>query len=299
MNKDSNNENIYKEAFHEIKLNDDIQRKIRNRYFKRKKMQLSRWAVAVIIILFICSTTSVVAITKYFSFKKLFSSENESLYEIEVEIEKVNYKDFRGGIEEVKDIILNQQKNYKPYMNSNPLEYTKYFDSIRECMEYVGIEVKYFSIEKDVPVTLKVLCNGSGNIIQTIVMSDYKLGGNNVQIWYYIFSDLKENPYEEIMNGVENGELMEEGFITFLKDKDSIVFESAVSEKNEYQINTEILSNKKRVPIILSKTNSNNIVTAESYFSQNMIVYSINVSSNIHNDESAEKTLQEILRLFY
>lgn len=289
------NKVLYKDTFNEIHPDKEFQERIKNRCFKRKRKQLRGFAVATVAIILLCSATSVIAMGKQFSFLKLFSGENESGYAVQVKINPINHNDFDGEITEIHDIILNQQRNYKPYMDWNPLEYTKYFDTIGECIKYLGIETSYFSIDKDVPAKLNVICDESGNIIHVLIMTDYNKGGNNVQLWYYIFSDLTKNPYEEIMNGIASKEMIKEGLVTC---NDSIVFESTTSEKLEYKITAETLNNGKQVPVIFSGKNNNGVESAESYFSQDEIVYCLHVASAEGNDKSAEETLKEILQLF-
>lgn len=299
MSKDISVKDRYKDLFNEIQPDEDFKIKIKTRSFKKNKRILSGWVAGLIIIVLLGSVTSVVAMVKHFSFLKLFSSEKESFYAIQVEINKVNHNDFRGEITEIHDLILQRQKNYKPYMNQDPLVFTKYFDSIGDCMNYIGISTTYFTIIDDVPVTLEVSCNESGEINQILIMSDYKIDGNNIQMWYYIFSDLAENSYQEIVDGIGNRELIEEGRITSSIDQDSIIFETTASENLDYQIDTQTLKNGQQVPIILSGKNDNNIETAESYFSKEEIVYSIHVSSESGNEKSAREVIEEILQLFY
>lgn len=128
-------------------------------------------------------------------------------------------------------------------------------------------------------------------------MTDYTIDDNNVQVWYYIFTDLQENPYYEIMNGIAEGELMEDGLITFSAEEESIVFGTVASEKINHQIETISLSDGQQIPLVLSEENANNIETAESYFSQSDIVYSIHVAADADKEVTAKDTLLEILQL--
>ena len=123
-------------------------------------------------------------------------------------------------------------------------------------------------------------------------MTVYEHDGNNVQILYYIFTDLIQNPCEEIIDTklIENS--------VDVSNEDSIIFESVVLEKNEYQITSETLHTGKQVPVITSGTNTENMETAESYFSVDKVTYSINVVSRIGNKMKAKETLTEILKLF-
>lgn len=290
-------EKLYNDTFDEIQPTKNLCEKIKKRKFSKSQKYMSGRVAAAIIIFLLCSTTTAFAMTNQFSFLKLFSNEAESGYQLQVKVNKIDHNDFDGEIMEVEDIILNKLENYVPYMSSYPLGYTKNFVTIGECMEYLGIDISYFTIEEDVPATMNIMCDSSGDIIQILIMTDYTINGNNVQVWYYIFSDLQENPYSEIMNGIAEGELMEEGLITFSADEESVVFEAAAAEEINYQIETASLSDGQQIPLVLSGKNANNIESAESYFSQSDIVYYINVAADADKEVTAKDTLLEILQL--
>ncbi len=289
-------EKLYNDTFDEIQPTKNLCEKIKKRKFSKSKKYMSHRAAAAIIIFLLCSTTTAFAMTNQFSFLKLFSNEDESGYQLQVKVNKIDHNDFDGEIIEVKDIILNQIENYDPYMSSYPFGYTKNFGTIGDSMEYLGIDISYFTIEEDAPATMNIMCNSSGDIVQILIMTDYTIYGNNVQVWYYIFSDLQENPYYEIMNGIAEGELMEEGLVTFSAEEESIVFGSVAAEEINYQIETVSLSDGQQIPLVLSGKNANNIETAESYFSQSDIVYSIHVAADADKEVTARDTLLEILQ---
>lgn len=294
MIQDEKNKAYYKDTFDEISLDKQVQERILNRQMKRKSMIAGKWVAAAIAIVVLGTSTTAFAMVHHFSFLKLFSSEEESGYEIQVKINKVDHTSFVGEISEVKDIILKQRESYEPYMSSDPLEYTKDFDSLEEAFRYVCMDVSAVVVgEEKHPATLILHCDDRGNIVQALITTDYKINGNNVQIWYYVFSDLNENPYDEISAGIANGELLEDGIITTSEEDDSIIFEAIASEKIEYQIVEETLPSGLQVPIIMSDANANKVETAESYFSVDEIVYSINVASE---KEDAEETLRDILK---
>lgn len=97
---------------------------------------------------------------------------------------------------------------------------------------------------------------------------------------------------EEISAGIANGDLLENGVITISDKEDSIIFETITSEKIDYKITEKTLPSGLQVPIITSSANTNQVKTAESYFSVGEVVYSINVASQKGN---AEKTLLTIM----
>lgn len=288
---------IYNETFDELCLDESIGEKIINRQFKKRTKRLPKWVAIVFLIIILGTTTSVMAKVCNFSFLKLFSSNNEAGYEIQVKINPIAYTEFKGDIRESQNIVQEQIQRYESYMSWNPLEYTKYFDSLEDAFSYAGLEdISYVELKDDVPNTLCVFCNDDGNIKHILIMTEYEIDENNVQIWYYVFSDLMENPYEEIVKGIANGELMEEGFVTSSKNEDSIIFESVASGKNNYQISSELLASGMQIPIITSEGGGNRIETAEAYFSIENIVYSIHVASDAENGTTAEETLLEILK---
>lgn len=294
MSMDEKNKEYYKDTFDEISLDKQVQERIVNRQMKRKPMIAGKWVAAAIVIVVLGTSTTAFAMAHHFSFLKLFSSEEESGYKIQVKINKVDHTSFVGEISEVKDIILKQKESYEPYMSSYPLEYTKDFDSLEEAFRYVCMDVSAVVVgEEKHPATLILHCDDEGNILQALITTDYKINGNNVQIWYYVFSDLNENPYDEISAGIANGELLEDGIITTSEEDDSIIFEAIASEKIEYQIAEETLPSGLQVPIITSHANANKVKTAESYFAVDEIVYSINVASE---KGDAEETLRNILK---
>ncbi len=99
------------------------------------------------------------------------------------------------------------------------------------------------------------------------------------------------------MNGIAEGDLMEDGLITFSEEEESIVFGTVASEEISYQIETVSLSEEQQIPLVLSEKNANNIETAQSYFSQSDIVYSIHVAADANQEVTAKDTLLEILQL--
>lgn len=261
---------------------------------KQNSKKTKKWVAIGSVVILLGTMAIVWTVTKQFSYLNFFYNPNESGYKMLVEINKVGHNSFEGDIVEVKDIIKKQQLDNKAYMSWNPLEYTKYFDSIQDSFNYLGIETSYVAIDKDIPATLKVSCNKSGEIEKIIIMTDYEHDGNNVQIWYYIFTDLIQNPCEE--EEIIDTKLIENS--VDVSNEDSIIFESVVLEKNEYQITSETLHTGKQVPVITSGTNTENMETAESYFSVDKVTYSINVVSRIGNKMKAKETLTEILKLF-
>ena len=260
----------------------------------KKKLRSLRWIAFFCMAIILGSVVSVASVKSDDSaLFQTFSSNEESGYEIKVTVDKVWHADFNGEIAEVHDIVLKQKQNYKPYMSLYPLEYTKQFDTLDNAFRYVGLEIPDSFNSSDSAAKLNVLCDEKGNILQITIQTDSKMNGNNVQIWYYIFSDLMGNPSE----GIVNGELLEEGFVTASKYDDSVIFKSVESEKNNYRISGELLKSGIQAPVITSGKNKNGIETAESYISKGHIVCRINVASKVGNHKGARDTLIEIMEI--
>ncbi len=254
-----------------------------------------RKIVTVMMILFVLGiTTTVFAVTKAQYFYKDIKNDDESGYEIQIKVNKFASDELYGKILEVKDIILNQQNNYEPYMSNYPLIYTKRFDSLEEACSYSCIDFEDIVLGKyDKQATVEVTCNEEGGIVSILIMTDYEVDGNNVQLWYYLFSDLSGDLYKENLLD-EKEKLINKGIIKTIEE-DIITFKLISSEKSDYNISEYTLKNGVEVPIIVSDKNSNGIEVADSYFSVNNVVYSVHVAAKDQSKENAMDTLINVL----
>lgn len=281
----------YKSTFDKIVLDEKLASKIIQREFLHSQRRFHPY-VAVLLIMFVFgSATTALAFAKQLPFFDLFSTSSESGYKIWVDIEKNDNEQLDGEIVEVKEIVQRRQSQYEPYMSWYPLEYEKHFDTLSNSFEYVGTNFSYVLPAGDLPATLNVYCNNKGDIETVKIMSEFEYKGSNVQLWYYIFTDLAKEPGEKLFNASE----YDDNIIT---NSNNMIFKVVDAEKNMYQICSETTGTGMNVPVIISGVNQNNVETAESYFTFDKITYSINVSSDPENLYSAEETLRDLLQLF-
>ncbi len=228
------------------------------------------------------------------------SNENEldsDLWNYEINIEKINHKRFKGEIKEVKSIIINQIQAYQPYMNSYPRQYTKEFNSIEECMEYVGVETEYYYVDKNSPALLIVLGNERGEILQLTIISEFEFENQKANIVYNIFSDLFEESCAFLMSEMVDGDLLEEGIVEYNFQDECIVLQSEKFEYEGFQFDIEELNTGKEIPVFVSRPNSNNIASAESWFSEGEIVYNIRMYSEFQEYLNIDQTYRNMLSI--
>lgn len=248
---------IYKDTFDEINPATDLENRVRDKKFTHKRIK-NGWVAAIIMLIIVGTATGIEAAMSHFSFLSVFSQKEESGYQIKIDTDRINMNDLNGQISEIEDAVKKQIQNHKSFSDEDPCQYMKYFDSIEECMKYIGLNEEYYVIENTIPATLNVQCDKNGDILSIRVETDYTINGDNVQLWYYIFSE-KE-------------------------DSDSI-FETVVNGKADYKIEDKTLKDGTLIPIIMSGSN------VETYFSKGLVTYAINVINEDGDTEAAKKTM--------
>lgn len=248
---------IYKDTFDEINPATDLEKRVRDRKFTHKRIK-NGWVAAIIMLIIVGTATGIEAAMSHFSFLSVFSQKEESGYQIKIDTDRINMNDLNGQISEIEDAVKKQIQNHKSFSDEDPCRYMKYFDSIEECMKYIGLNEEYYVIENTTPATLNVQCDKNGDILSIRVETDYTINGDNVQLWYYIFSE---------------------------KEDSESIFESVVNGKADYKIEDKTLKDGTLIPIIMSGSN------VETYFSKGHVTYAINVINEDGDTEAAKKTM--------
>lgn len=255
---------LYKGVFDEIYPAEDLREKLNCKSFKHKKLKIS-WVAIIMMFVIVGTATGIEAAMNHFSFLNVFTKKNESAYQIEIDANRIKIEDLNGQITEVKEIVKKQINEHKSYMNDDPSQYTKYFNSIDKCMQYIGFDEKYYVIDESSSAILNVKCNEEGDILSIRIETDYVMEGKNVQVWYYIFTE---------------------------KEDDDSIFESIITDKIDYKIQDKTLDDGTVVPVIISESN------IETYFTKGHLTYAINVANDSKNIEGATEIVNKVLDSF-
>lgn len=208
--------------------------------------------------------------TKFNEYKK----NDESSYELNLNIEKVPNDYFKGQITEVKDMVLKQIEEYEPYMSWYPLHYSRMFDSVDLALEYMGTGIIEHPLGDEGEVMLKVECNDSGEFKCVSLESEYEFDEYKLQIFNYIFTE------------------------RYNADKEFVRMSSHALGDIDYTYSTGTLASGVEADIITSSPNEGGVVNVSAYFVKGEVVYSINIPEKDGNTDKALEVMNKVLKLY-
>ena len=326
MNKEMHNRKKIQEAFGEIHASEQLKNRVLETCRlvgqegiadkSKCKFRFRKLAIAAAAVVCLFLGTTAISAANGFSFIDLFysnSTPKESHYTIPVTIELVPTDYFTGEIEEVKNIVLKQIREYEPWMSTMPESFGKRFDSVEDALAYMGISDIEHPLEgENADVVLCAHCNQEGEIAFVSLQTEYDdVNGNRVQLWYNIYTDLTEGDAiaEEIGESVGNREFLGLGEYSRSslsgsalhqnkKNYVTINMSCTAAEYVEFSIEAKNTGSGMEVPVITTSGFDSGGNTMECYFAKGAVLYHINVISDNKHTGSLKATMDKILKLY-
>lgn len=269
------------------------------RHKKKKRFLASAACIALAALL--CGG-AVMAKTCVVAIRNMFSTKEESGYDLELEIKKLPDTVFSGKVEEVHDILVKQFEEYEPIMSWYPGAYSVDFSTVEEAASYLGIDFLDHPLEdKPESVTVDILGLESGAFTSILVKADYKIEGTLVQVWSQIYTDAASGEEGTAGLSVEDGSLFDTGERSFLdkrEEGDRIIYSQRAAEYLEYQMENGNTGSGQEAMLLCSSSNENQYVSQEGIFVKKDVLYMINVAVKEGEKEKGRKILESILEQY-
>lgn len=240
---------------------------------KKKTKKKSLGWVAFITLAFICilGGTTIASSDLGKIIFSIFSKEDESGYQVEVEMKNFSMDDFKGDVIEVEDLIRKQIAEYEPYMSWFPTHWQGKYESSQQVVEYLGLEAlknpEWYMEEKE--VTLDIYGNRSGKFEQI-----------RMEIWY-VEDGVSIQSYADIL--------------TKYADGDKIEMNHIMDSNIEHKCSSYMNLNGKECTIVTSAKNANAYWGKDGYVVVDGILYSIHISYRTGQEEQVTEIMKKWL----
>lgn len=258
-------------------------------------------AACTVLALLLC-TGGVLAKTWGENILNIFSSKEESGYDLEFQVKRISNDVFTGKVEEVHDIIVQQYKDYNPVMSWYPGACSVSFSTVEEAIEYLGVDFFENPIkEKPESVTLNINGVESGEFSTVCLMADYSIDGFSVQVWNEVFTDISGGEASSVGVSVLDGSFFDTGEKSFFETEeteDSIIYSGRAAEYLEYDAENAKTGSGEDAVLLSAGSAENNYVTQEGHFVMNDVLYMINVAAEEKEKEEAKEVLKSLLEKY-
>lgn len=258
-------------------------------------------AACITLAVLLC-TGVVVAKTWGSGIRSIFSTKEESGYDLEFQIKKLPNAVFTGKVEEVHDILVKQYQEYEPVMSWYPGAYLADFSTIEEAITYLGIDFFTNPIgEKPEAVTLNITGEESGDFTSVLLMTDYKIKGARVQIWGQIFTDVSNGADSKVGISVQDGgffDMGERSVFDAEEKEDRIIYSGRAAEYLEYKTENGSTGSGEEALLLSTTSGENHYVSYEGYFVIKDVLYMINVAVKEGEEEEGRRVLNSLLEQY-
>lgn len=254
-------------------MNDIDITEIDDMHIRKKPKYTYRKIAAVIAVVLVLSGTTVFAAMKWgVDIIKMFSDDEESGYDVSINIEPISSADIRGEIKTLSTAFVKRFEAYNPVSSDYPGIYSKEFNCSEDMVEYIGCDNLFIPKWNDEAMCiLNVTGNENGEIESINTEVDYNDTIYRIQAFSTIYTEDYEGEFTTGMYTTNYESYTEGGY-----QSDSGIYWKIIN---------------------VDKT-ENNYMSKEGYTVIDNVLYHVYIAYEKENETFAEQQFYEYLELY-